>query len=188
MFHSSRSKNSSSVVSGGLPTFSPKTVARALAREPKPEAPKPKPPAAPGPTATTIHIDLGSTIRGAVAVAEFFAGRAAKKREAAIDLEGKAMTLAAEYQGIVGVPDLIMRTGCDRAQALRALEALEKASLCRFLCHYQDEALYVFPGYLPRAWECDYCLAKVSVPSGTPASALCRCGGCGAMMSQKILD
>ncbi len=80
-----------------------------------------------------------------------------------------------------------MRAECDRKGAESCLSRLEKAQFCRFLCHYQDEALYVFPGYLPRAWECEYCSNQIPTPAGTPPSAQCECGCCGAQMGQKIL-
>lgn len=180
------------LLSGGLPTFSPSTVARAARRDKSEEEAPARPPArsrpAPASTSTTVHIDLGSALKGAVAVAEFFCRRAAGKRAALKELEQTCLQLAAEYQGLVGVPDLLMRAECDRGQAMECLDRLEKASLCRYLCDYQEEALYVFPGFLPRQWECDYCGSKLPVPQGTPASTLCQCGSCGASMSQKILD
>lgn len=191
MFHTSRSKrsDSSTAITGGLPTFAPQNLARALVREQTPEQTKSAPARehSPAKAVTTINIDLGSAVRGALAVAEYFGRRQAKKRAEEKELEKKALELAAEYQGLVGVPDLLMRSDCNRQQAEQCLALLEKASLCRYLCQYQEEALYVFPGYLPRVWECDYCASQRPVPSGTPASTLCQCGSCGAAMSQKIL-
>jgi hypothetical protein len=140
------------------------------------------------PPAGAIQIDLGTALQGAVAVADFFVKRSAARRVAQRELEQTCLQLAQEYQGLLGVPDLLMRAQCDRKQAECCLQQLERASLCRYLCDYQQEALYVFPGFLPRQWECDYCQSRLPVPQGTPASSMCQCAGCGANMTQKIID
>ncbi len=191
MTHSANTRTPEArALTGKLPVFSPQSVARAMRsrEDEKPRKPEPRPrrPVR-SPGAPTIHIDLGTVLKGAVAVAEFLTRHAARKRAADKELEQDCLRLAAEYQGLVGVPDLLMRTSCDRAQAERCLDRLEKASMCRFLCHYQDEPLYVFPAFLPRMWECDYCASTYPVPASTSAATLCRCNGCGAMMTQKIL-
>lgn len=179
-----------SPVHGGLAVFSPRSVAGALVKEK--ERPEQSPREAPTaedrrPLNTTISVDLGTAFKGAVAVAEYLVRRQARKREAEKALESKTLELAAEYQGLVGVPDLLLRADCDRKQAEQCLTRLEAAQVCRFLCHYREEALYVFPGHLPRTWECAYCGGQSPVPLGIPSSRTCECANCGAIMSQKIL-
>lgn len=188
---SRKSLPSRTSLSGGLPVFSPRTVATALVkpREDEPEAPPRESRPLPErrvPT-TTISIDLGSVIKGAVALAEYASRWHLRKRAAARELDRRALELASEYQGLLGVPDLLMRADCDRDGAQSCLTRLEKAQFCRFLCLYQEEAMYVFPGYLPRAWECEYCSNHVPTPLGTPRSPARECECCGAAMVQKIL-
>ena len=172
-----------------LAVFSPRAVAGALVKEKeRPEPRRRETPIETEPHATaTINIDLGTAFKGAVAVAEYLVRRQARKREAEKALESKTLELAAEYQGLVGVPDLLLRADCDRKQAEQCLARLEAAQVCRFLCHYREEALYVFPGHLPRTWECDYCGGRRAVPAGTPPSQTCQCANCAATMTQKIL-
>jgi hypothetical protein len=187
MFGTARKESPTRAISGGLPTFTPQLVAQA-ARRPQP-APRQDEPAAEARKASpAIQIDLGTALQGAVAVADFFVKRSAARRVAQRELEQTCLQLAQEYQGLLGVPDLLMRAQCDRKQAECCLQQLERASLCRYLCDYQQEALYVFPGFLPRQWECDYCQSRLPVPQGTPASSMCQCAGCGANMTQKIID
>lgn len=172
-----------------LAVFSPRAVASALAKEK--ERPEPRPrettPVTGQRATATINIDLGTALKGAVAVAEYLVRRQARKREQERALESKTLELAAEYQGLVGIPDLLLRTDCDRKQAEQCLARLEAAQVCRFLCHYREEALYVFPGHLARIWECDYCGGQSAVLAGTPPLRTCHCPNCAATMTQKIL-
>lgn len=165
-----------------LPTWSPQRVAKTLICEPK------APVETPVRSSPTVRwtVDLGSTLRGATALANFLLARREKSRAAQRQLEHDALHWAAEYRGLLGLPDLVMRGRCSRSQALLCLSSLEDAQLCRLLCHYRGEPVYVFPGLLPRVWECDYCAGRRPVPQGIGAATTCLCTNCGATMTQRV--
>lgn len=180
LFPTSRSKKHP--VGLGIPTFTPAGIAQALGSE----KPKPEPVVAkPERVTTSLTIDLGTAARGALEIAKFLSARAEKKRAAERDLESRALVLAREYQGILGPPDLVLRVGCRKVEAEQCLAELEQAQVCRYLTHYQDEAVYVFPGFLPRIWECEYCSHQVAPTPGAASFKLCQC--CGAPMVNKVL-
>lgn len=166
-----------------LAVFSPQGMARGL-REKSPEPKKEVKPS----KAPVITVDIASVAKGAVIVGEFLVRRAAGKRARAQELKALALELAEQFQGFLGLPDLISRGECSREEAQRCLEALEADQYCRYLCHYQDEALYVFPAFLARVWSCDYCASQFAVDASTRDLPVCGCPNCGAAMAQRIAD
>jgi hypothetical protein len=178
----------SAPLAGRLPAFTPQRVARALHRDGEPRREQPvKPPPAPSSGGSAVTIDVAAVLRGALDLAAYLGRRAAQKKAAEQELEARALELACAYQGLLGVPDLLMRTECTRARAQACLCRLESSGVCRFLCTYREEALYVFPAFLPRAWSCEYCLSSYQVRPDMRSLDSCACPGCGAAMSQRIL-
>lgn len=168
----------------GLAVFTPQGVARGL-REKAPESPKEVKPSKKAPTVT---VDVASVAKGVVVVGEFLVRRAAGKRARAKELKLLALELAEQFQGFLGVPDLLSRGECSREEALRCLEALEAEQYCRYLCHYQEEALYVFPAFLARVWSCDYCASQFALDAVTRHLSACGCPNCGATMVQRVAE
>ncbi len=167
----------------GLAVFTPQGVARGL-REKSPEPNKEVKPS----KAPVITVDVASVAKGVMVVGKFLVRRAAGKRARAQELKALALELAEQFQGFLGIPDLLSRGECSREEAQRCFEALEAEQHCRYLCHYQDEALYVFPAFLARVWSCDYCASQFAVDVATRDMPVCGCPNCGASMAQRIAD
>ncbi len=162
-----------------LPAFTPQAVAQSLRRqeEKSPEPRQQRP---------TITVDVVSVAKGAIWVGQLLAPRAAHKKARLKQLRVEALELAEQLQGFLGIPDLTAGGRCSREEAKTCLESLESEQFCRFLCHYQDEPLYVFPAFLAKVWSCEYCTTEFAVRAEHRAASHCGCPNCGATMKQVV--
>ena len=97
-------------------------------------------------------------------------------------LKSKVNHLAEYYQGIVGVPDLLMHDWCDREEANACFQDLQAEGQCHFFTTYQDEDLYVFPHLVVRVWKCGYCSSNYAARKTDTPSDVCQCSNCGAQL------
>ena len=161
-----------------LPVFTPQRVAQGLRREGKASEQTKRLPA--------ITVDVASVAKGAILVGQFLARRAAVKKARLQELRAEALELAEQFQGFLGIPDLMAGGRCSREEAANCFDLLENEQYCRFLCLYQEEALYVFPAFLTKVWSCDYCMSEFTVEKEHRKLTQCACPNCGATMRQRV--
>lgn len=167
-----------------LDNFSPQNLAKNLLAPPPPE-PEQKRPKAPDRTpSATVHVDLGQVVQGVYHLAHLVCDSLSKRRAKREALETKTLELARQFKGFVGAPDLLMNSNCTRQEAEFCLQSLQDKSLCRFLCEYQGEPLFVFPAFLARIWACDYCESEFPALRGAKP---CECRNCGAELAERLL-
>lgn len=166
--------------------FTPQGVARAL-REGSQEPPRnPKPSPSPSrQTSVKVNINAGEVLSGLVNAARFVDGYARRRREERrLELDKSVLTMASQYKGFVGMPDLLLNELCEREEGSACFQRLQREGHCRWLCDYGDEPLYVFPAFLVRTWVCHHCDARYPAAASTGHTRFCEC--CGAALELVI--
>ena len=97
-------------------------------------------------------------------------------------LKSKVLNRAEYYQGIVGVPDLLMHDLCDRDEANACFQDLQAAGQCHFLITYKNEELYVFPQWVLRMWSCSYCGLHSAARKADKPGDVSLCSNCGSQL------
>ena len=171
-----------------LTVFTPGAVARNLQPKDPREQPQPRVQSATSKT-PTIVVDIASVAKGAVIVGEYLLRRARNTKLRQQEIRKLTLEVAQLFEGFVGIPDLLARDrDITREDAKNCLRGLEDEQLCRFLCHYQDEPVYVFPAFLARVWECQYCTSTFGVAPENRQLSACGCPNCGATMRQRLAE
>lgn len=168
--------------------FTPHGVARAL-RDGSQETPRENPRSQPSSSKEPnlkVQVNAGDVLGGLVQAARFVDGYARRRREERRrELDQSVLTMASQYKGFVGVPDLLSSRLCERKEGVECFQRLQREGHCQWLCEYHDEPLYVFPAFLVRTWVCHHCDARYPVTElPTQQTRFCEC--CGAGLEQVI--
>lgn len=171
-----------------LAVFTPGALARSLQPKAPREQPQPRVPSATSKTPIVV-VDIASLAKGAVIVGEYLLHRARNTKLRQQEIRKLTLEIAQRFEGFVGIPDLLARDDeITREDARRCLSGLEDEQICRYLCHYHDEPVYVFPAFLARVWECEYCASTFAVRPEDRKLSACGCPNCGAVMRQRLAE
>jgi hypothetical protein len=168
-----------------MKVFTPKNVSRQLKARRGSEKPEPQTESRSrneGPT-VKVNVDAGNILGTFWSMFESYERKRLSKQNARKNLlKNKVKHLAQYYQGIVGVPDLLMHDWCDREEANACFQDLQAEGECHFFTTYQDEDLYVFPQLVIRVWNCGYCSSDYAARKSDKPSDVCLCSNCGAQL------
>jgi hypothetical protein len=135
----------------------------------------------------TVEVNAGDVVSTFWSIFEHYDRRKRSKQRARRDvLKSKVLHLAEYYQGIVGVPDLLMHDWCDREEANNCFQDLQAQGHCHFFTTYHDEDLYVFPELVIRVWNCDYCSSQFAARKSDTPSDVCLCSNCGSQLQLTV--
>jgi hypothetical protein len=169
--------------------FTPQRISSAVRESRKPE-PKPAKPTREPSTGSRVNvqIDTGDLFGTVWNVVRYFdRKRQAKHLARQQELDNKVLHLASHVQGIVGMPDLLMRQWCDREAGKGCFERLQASGDCTFLCTYHDEDVFVFPAFIQRIWNCHYCDSEFTASASDRQNKVCTCTNCGARLELTVV-
>ncbi len=166
--------------------FTPKNLAQALKKRPQESAEedsKPQP-VKPQKSNVKVQVHLGGVVEALVQAARFVGSyRLYRRQEFEQKLDRGVLALAARFQGLVGLPDLLMAELCNAEEGVASFQRLLTRGHCHWLCDLDDEPLYLFPAFSVKAWVCRHCdshFPESGAPK-TPSDAR-TCPGCGAQL------
>jgi DNA-directed RNA polymerase subunit RPC12/RpoP len=169
--------------------FTPHNVARTLRRRREEEKPSEKEPRHSDVHHISVDIDILRVVKGVIRVADFLARRSLRKRvQREQKIDNLVLRMAQRYNGIVGIPDLLMLEVCSREEAERSFQRLKLRGECLYLCDYQQEKLYVFPLHLCRVWHCEYCESEFPVLEEHHQETHLECPNCSARLHYSVKE
>lgn len=113
-----------------------------------------------------------TTLRAGATLVKWGAGLLIQQAIRRHQLEGRILQLACDRMGILSVSDAVRELGASWSDCEAVLAKLAKKGCCTF-----DRSAYIFAGFLPLLWSCEYC---DGVHTEGPT-----CPSCGAGMKER---